>query len=310
MIPIRQHNDEEARANEPEEIRQLTKKALHFRLSNEYYIPEHTTRGVNRDYLVGVFRGDYFRVPLLEYKRFDAELTPAQKKKCPILNGIDAVSKINRLLVETNRRPLGFPDGLYPDEKWFLGIARYIDQVNVTGIFLEPVANAPPIECISTRMVRAKREAERFLMGERQLLNNPSVYNQVKEVWESQKRLVSKRMELEALVSHGRLVETKIHDEESNLNSKILNTSMSIFTYGNNMNNAADQIFHEQDGNAHRLQLAEITRMLKFIYVADPILNREAWALELCNRFAPTNPQPVLRNSSQGPANSSHRPME
>ena len=60
MIPIRHNNDEEARANEPEEIRKLTKKALHTRLSNEYYLPDHTTRGVNRDYLVGVYTGRYF----------------------------------------------------------------------------------------------------------------------------------------------------------------------------------------------------------------------------------------------------------
>ena len=261
MMPIRHNNDDDARANEPEEVRGLTKKALHGRLNNEYFLPEHTTKGVNRDYLVGVFTGQYFRVPLLEYKRFDAELTPAQKKKCPILCGIDAVVKINRLLQETHRPPLGFNTGVYPDEKWFLSIARYIDKSSVTGIFLEPIPDAIPLDCVSTRMVRAKRAAEEFLMGQHNLLTNVPIYNQVKEVWESQKRLVARRMELESLMAHGRSVEEKLRDEESYLNSKLMNTAMSIFAFGNDLANPADQIFHEENRNAHRLQLAQITQM-------------------------------------------------
>jgi hypothetical protein len=263
MIPIRPNNEEEVRANEPEEIRKLTKKALHTRMSNEYFLPEHTTRGINRAYLVGVFTGQYFRVPLLEFKRFDAELTPAQKKKCPILCGIDAVTKIDRLLAETGRSPLGFPEGLYPDEKWFISIARYIDKASITGIFLEPIPDAVFPNCVSARMSTAKRAAEEFLMGghHRDLLSNTSIYNQVKEVWESQKRLVARRMEVNSLMAHGRVVEGKMNDEEAYLNSKLLNTAMSIFTFGNNLDNPADQIFHEEDGNAHRLQLAQITQM-------------------------------------------------
>ena len=125
---------------------------------------------------------------------------------------------------------MGFPEGLYPDEKWFLGIARYIDKPSVTGIFLEPITDAVPFDCISTRMVRVKRSAEDYLMGERDLLGNTSIYNQVKEVWESQKRLVAKRMEVNSLLAHGRTVEQRLHEEEACLNSKVLNASMSIFT--------------------------------------------------------------------------------
>lgn len=261
MIPIRHNNEEEARADEPEEIRKLTKKLLHARLSNEYFLPDHTTRGVNRVYLVGVFTGAHYRVPLLEFKRFDAELTPAQKKRCPILCGVDAVTKINRLLQETNRPQLGFHAGVYPDETWFLNMARFIDRTCVTGIFLEPLPNAVAPDCVSTRMATAKRAAEEFLMGERDLLANVSIFNQVKEVWESQKRLVAKRMEVEALIEHGRSVEQKMHEEESYLNSKLMTTSMSIFAFGHNLENPADQIFHEENGNAHRLQLAQITQM-------------------------------------------------
>lgn len=261
MIPQRVRHDDEARADEPEEIRKLTKKAIHERLSNEYFLPDHTTRGVNRQYLVGVFIGAHFRVPLLEFKRFDAELTPLQKKRCPILCGVDAVSKINRLLQETNRPQLGFPQGLYPDESWFLNIARFIDRSCVTGIFLEPLPNEPLPNCISARMVMAKRAAEEFLMGERDLLANPSVFNQVKEVWESQKRLVAKRMEFDSLVAHGRSVEAKMREEEGYLNAKLMNTAMSIFAFGHGIENPAEQIFNEERGAPFRDQIAQIQEM-------------------------------------------------
>lgn len=77
MLPIRPNEREAIRLQEPEEIRDLTKKALHARLENEYYLPEQSARGVNRAYLVGIFTGQFYRVLLLDWKRFDAELTPA-----------------------------------------------------------------------------------------------------------------------------------------------------------------------------------------------------------------------------------------
>lgn len=261
MMPSRHHTEDDARADEPQETRELTKKALHARLSNDYYVPDHKHRGVNRAYLVGVFTGAHYRIPLLEFKRFDAELTPSQKKKCPILCGSDAVVKINRLLEETHRPGLGFAPGVFPDEVWFLNVARFIDKANVTGIFFESIPDAVSPDCISTRMTTAKRAAETYLMGEQDLLANASIYQQVKQVWESHKRLVARRMEVQALVTHGRQVEQRMNEEEGQLNSKLLKTAMTIFSYGNNLDNPADQIFHEEDGNAHRLQLAQITQM-------------------------------------------------
>lgn len=100
-MPLRPQMEQEARLNEPEEIRKLSKKDLHARLANEYYLPAHTTKGVNRTYLVSVFTGAAFRISILEFKRWDAELTPNMKKKQPIICGVDAVAKINQLLTET-----------------------------------------------------------------------------------------------------------------------------------------------------------------------------------------------------------------
>lgn len=260
MQPRKPNGLEDARADEPEETKHITKKALHTRLNNEFYIPDHTTRGVNRAYLVGVFLGAKWRVPLLEWKRFDAELTPAQKTKAPILCGSNAAAKINRFLEETNRPTLGFSPGLFPDEKWFINVARYIDKANVTGLFLHSLPNSPAPVCITSRMMSAKKNAEEYLLGQRNLLDRPNIYSQIKDVWEGQKKLVSKRMELQALVEHGRELEERIRDEEDKLNAKVLQASMTIFAYGNNIEHA-DQIFHEENGGIHRNQVNQITEM-------------------------------------------------
>ena len=260
MLPVRHRENEEAHDNEPEEIREITKKALHARLNNEYYIPENNSRGVNRAYLVGVFTGNHFRIPLLDFKRFEAELTPNMKKKTPMLNGIDALTKLNRLLVETGRHELGFVQGLFPDETWFFDVARFVDRANVAALFLASLPGAPPPDCLTSRMTAAKRAAENYLMADRDLLGKPIVFNKVKDIWEGQKKLIARRNELETLVVQGRSVQVKVHEEEAALNTEVMQASMAIFTYGNNMDNP-DQIFHEEDGNAHRLQINQISQM-------------------------------------------------
>lgn len=259
-MPIRHNADDIAHENEPAQVRDLTKKALYARLNNEWYIPECASRGVNRRYLVGVFTGEYFRVNTLEFKRFDAELTPAQKKKAPILNGADAVRKINKLLQETQRPILGFASNMIPEEIWFINVARYIDKQNLCGIFTEALPGAPGLDCESQIMAIAKRNAERFLLGDRNLLANKYIYAELKEVWEHQKKIAGKRIELQALAEHGRALELKINDDEAQIHARLLKASLTIFSHGNGVNNS-DNIFHEENGNAQRLQLNEITQL-------------------------------------------------
>jgi hypothetical protein len=276
MLPVRPREEEEARADEPQEIRNLTKKALHAKLNGDFYIPECTSRGVNRAYLVGVFTGTNYRIPLIEYKRFEAELTPAMKKRVPLLCLQESATKLTMLLEEMRQPPFGFPRGVYPEEAWFFDVARFVDRSNICGFFMSglPAVIAP--ECLTARMVAAKKAAEVFLMGERELLTKPLIYNKVKEVWESQKRLTAKRVEIVALVAHGRDLEEKASNEESSLNTKLMEAALAIFACGNGMDNP-DQIFHEQNGNAHRLQLNQISTM----YVCtDPGSSSSTWLIQ------------------------------
>ena len=164
MIPIKpvQVRDN---LDEPEAIRNLKKKAIYKLLSEQWLLPEESSKGVHRRYLVGVYRGDYFRVNIMEYKRFEVELTPAQLKKTPFLSSGDVFVKISHLLTEIGIPPLGFEVGLFPEDTWLYKIVRFVDRSNATGVYLQIAPpRQPPLgaEPVSNQMIAAKRHAEAF----------------------------------------------------------------------------------------------------------------------------------------------------
>lgn len=288
MRPVRPQgaNDREVNINEPAAIRNLSKKQLHTNLKDEYYLPDYNSRGFNRNYLVGVYTGDHYRIEIMAFKHFQADLTPAQQKKAPVLYCSQLVDKIDRLLVETGRPRLGFDPGIVPEESWLLGVARYIDRANLLGVFMEPILQVnAPVPCMSQDMLTAKRNAEEFLLGGQNLLANTSIYKQVEGVHQLSKRLSGHRKELLALVAQGQALEQKVNAEQSDLNDRLYKVAVSIFTHGNRLDNPAE-IFMEDAGPQHRMQIAEIVELLKFIYISDPVLDRSETARNLCIRFA------------------------
>ena len=218
-------------------------------------LPDYNSIGLNRAYLVGVYTGAHYRIPIMAYKHFVVDLTPAQQKKAPVLFCGQLVEKINQLLVETNRPRLGFDAGIVPEENWLLGVARHVDRGNLLGVFMEPVLEANQIQalnCLSQQMLAAKSNAQDFLLGDHNLLANGNIYKQVEAVHQLSKRLSGHRKELEALVAQGRALEQKVNTEQADLNDKLYKTAVSIFTHGNRLDNPAE-IFMEETGPQHRL---------------------------------------------------------
>lgn len=260
MMPHRRNRDEEARADEPAETRDLTKKNLYKRLAEDWYLPDNNSRGITRTYLVGIFTNAHFRVGLVEMKQFLATLTSAQLKKAPYHSTANALAKINTLLAEMGLRPLGFPAGVIPEDGWLMNIARFIDRENISGLFLQAVPGFQNPDTQSGRMYRAKQRAEDFLLGADRLLENRQVYATVEEIWESQKRLVAKECERQVLQQQLVNVEQRMVEERAVLGNAINQASMTIYTFGNNVDNA-DRIFMEDEGERARLQLNEISNM-------------------------------------------------
>lgn len=260
MMPIRRQVVELANPNEPEEIRLLTKGQLYENLGARLYLPDKNSKGVNRRYLVGVYTNEYFSVDLVFLKRFEVDLTASQVKKAPFVSLPDLYVKVNQMLRELNRPQLGFLPNHIPEERWLLRVTRYLDPRNVTGAFLEAIPDAPAQDFESQRMINAKLNAENFLMGDNDLLANPLVYKEVRHIWEAQKRITAKQKDLE---HHRRIVEElqlKVGQEELDLQANISKASLTLLTVGRGLIDA-DQVFHEENGNAYRLEINEIRNL-------------------------------------------------
>ena len=299
MRPTRPENNRIANEHEPAAIRGISKKKLHEMLCDEYFLPGNDSRGITRDYLVGVYTNVHFRIPLLEIKHFQADLTPGQLKKAPVLYCGQLVTKINRILEETHRRPLGFPPGVIPEEDWLVAVTRFVDRSNCLGIFLDAIPGAPLLECETQRMIIAKRNAEDFVLGNDQLLLNNKIFKDVTGIHDHSKRVAGHRQELQALFDQGAALERKLAIEEADLNDKLYKAAVSVYSHGRHINDPAD-IFVEGNevGMQHRLQIQDLIQYLKFIYISDPATDRSELSRRLCVHFldpnnlrAPPNPQ-------------------
>lgn len=201
--------------NEPPEIREMTKKALHEQLSQRFFLPPNNSRGVTRPYLVGVYRNDFYRLDLFQMQHFLADLTKEHMRKAPYINSNDIKAKVEVLLRENNMPPLGFPNGVIPEESWLLQIARVLDQSNSTAIFVKAVPQPEVQDTTTYRIHQAKRNAEHFELRRTNFLADPKFFHEIEAVWNSHKRLTNKRREV--LVLQAALHEaTQKQDQEGN----------------------------------------------------------------------------------------------
>jgi hypothetical protein len=134
-----QPGTERGHPNEDPETRELDKRKLYNMLSQQYFLPPFTTKGITRDYLIRVHRHQVYRVQLFELMHFEVELTTQMKTRIGLPNNSLLVRKLNRLLRSRNLPELGFDDYEPPEENWLYKIARFVDRTNVLQFFESPV---------------------------------------------------------------------------------------------------------------------------------------------------------------------------
>lgn len=257
MLPLR--NMEEQAENEPEELRGVTKSILYDQLSATYLLPSKDSKGVNRAYLVGVHTGQNYRVPAITIKRYEADLPGNAYKKTQYVNMNDVAIRLNVLLAEMNQRTLGFPVHVTPEEKWMLRILRYIDQLNILGVFAGPVPNPVMAPCQSLTIYNAKRRAEQFLLGG-DLMHNSKIYNQILEIAETKRRMATKQKDVLEMTASITAANLKIQEEQGMLQSAILRGATTILAVGNGLE-TTDQIFTGEENNQLRLQLQQVIQL-------------------------------------------------
>lgn len=257
MQPRKINPEQGGGAEEPAEIRDLTKKALHERLSEDYFLPPNHARGVTRVYLVGVFTGRYYRVGLFDMQRFMAELTPQHMRKAPHINSNDVKAKVEVLLREHALPELGYPVGVIPEEGWLLQIARMLDQTNCTAIFTDAIPNPTEPDILTTRMHTAKRNAERIELRARGLLSDPKVFHEIEAIWNSHKRLTNKRREVLALEAMLQEAINKQRQEEAHLEAYLNEAATTIYHKSPQGRQGASILDETEESQRSRVQVKD-----------------------------------------------------
>lgn len=262
MIGLNRPQQGQANANEPAEIRTLSKHSLYNMLAEQYLLPPLDSKGINRVYLVGVYTNRHYRVPLMDYKRFEAELTPAQMKKTALVNLAYILRKLNALLVEKGQHTLGFPDFVIPEEAWLCKVARFVDRKNLMEFFGASLQELQPVRIDSERVHYGRTLAFQYIFQGNRLLENTKVFNSVREISESYRRIISKRIDLEEINNAQQQMAAKLAEEEGSLKALLVKAATTIIAVANEQfDPEAIYIEGDEQANAGRLQLAEMTRL-------------------------------------------------
>ena len=107
------------------DTKSLDKKDLYDLLAHKYYLPPYSSKGVNRDYLLGVYRDQFFRVELMAFKHFEVDLTPQMVRRIGVINNAILVRKLKILLASKGMKELGFDEDEPPEQVilFYLGLA-------------------------------------------------------------------------------------------------------------------------------------------------------------------------------------------
>lgn len=248
-------------AEEPAQYRGITKALMYTTLSDQYLLPAVDSKGVNKQYLIQIAEGLCYRLPILDFKRFEIDLVPKHWKKVSYLNLSILVQKLNSLLRERNELELGFPANIVPEETWLIKVTRYLDQENLLEIFVHACPHPIPVDTLTRRVHQAKVIAQNFLFGQNPALRSPKIVAQLEEISDIGRRIYNRRTELLDLQRYIIGLEGKIVEDEALLRSGITKASVQILSVGQRLN-AEDDIFIDgEDGQEFRQSLTEISRL-------------------------------------------------
>ena len=282
----RPQNLNQNRDAEPIETRKLSKQQLYDSLKDTYLLPGIDSKGVNRVYLVQVFTGMVFRLTKQEWKRFDVDLTTRMTKRNNLVNMLYVLRKLNTLMEERMMRPLGFPDFVIPEEKWLSHIVRFVDRKNVLEFFEEaanPMANP---QCLSEQVHQARVNAHQFVFDGNNILDNLHVYKAVKLISEAYRRTISRRIDIEELRNTIQQYELKLQEEDGLMKASVMKAGTTIVAVARGDFDPETMLAGGEGAEGQRQELGQITRLLRFIYCTDSVLDRGEEITQMLNEYA------------------------
>ena len=258
MIGLFRPNHVPDNADEPPACRGKSKHQLHAMLAEEWCLPSPDSKGSNRQFLVNFYQGNCYRVRALDMKRFEVELSPAQQKKTGLVNLAYIYRKLNALLQERGELGLGFPENVIPEEASLTRIARYVDRKNVMEYFQQSLEPLGVPQLPSENVHLARMEAHKFIFDNNQLLNHPKVYGSVKEISDTYRKIISKKIDIEDINRTRLDLIGRLNDDEAQLKASLMKASTTIVAAAQD-NFDPDEIYIDEQGAGARHQLRDIT---------------------------------------------------
>ena len=188
--------------NEGVDTKSLGKNELYEMVSSTYMLPPYCSRGVTREYLLQVRNDLVFRVPTMEYRHFEINLNKSHQKKVGITNNALLVKKVNILLADKGRHPLGFTEYDVPEQSWLHKATRYIDQTNVLEFFESAVAPEPPLTRNSSAISKTyfgRLHAGQWLFRLQNARNNKKLWENLRIISETYRTYASYKINIELL---------------------------------------------------------------------------------------------------------------
>lgn len=232
MIGFRsQLHSEKAKPDEGPETRHLEKKELYECLAHINYLVPYNSKGLTREYLVGVFKEKFLRVPLIELKQFEVSLTPKMTRRVGMVNNSLLVRKLQKLLAEKNLPELGFSEVDPPDQTWLYRVLRFLDPTNLTEFFEEPVRQEPNITSASSKISRVhigRFKASAYFFRIKSAQSNKQLWEDLRVISDTYRNYQSQSVTLELLRRELRQLEQKKDSLAHQLDDLI---SKCAFTY-------------------------------------------------------------------------------
>jgi hypothetical protein len=195
-------------SSEDPDTQNLDKKHLYDMIAHRYYLPPYQSRGVTREYLLGVHKVTNFRVTNSDLRHFEVDLSPAMTKKVGVQNNGLLVRKLNNLLLTRNLPVLGFEEFEPPEQvvfvhkAWLFRVARYIDRTNLTDFFEAPAENEPPVNKSSSnisRVYHGRIKASTYFFRIKAAKNNRKLWDQLHNISDAYRAYLSHKLSVEVL---------------------------------------------------------------------------------------------------------------
>jgi hypothetical protein len=216
-------------------------------------MPPKESKGVNREYVVRAYMGLALRIPLREFKLFEATLTPLQQKKAPFISLLDVYQKANQLLNHLGRQPFGFAPGILPEEKWMLGVLRFVDRPNLTGAFLTPLEVPQEFREMDFFLMKTSQKNASDWLSSGALASNSNFWNLKCNLWEAVRKLRGTDKDIESLEQALARLRERRAQEQQTVDSRKTSFAMAVYNlkYPGQANN--DQGNYLQNEHARNL---------------------------------------------------------